>query len=189
MEWLVKVLQINGCTAEEITAVATMFLAILALATLIAVFWVGRGQLIAIRREEHNEIIKNLIETWESDSTLKSRKIFADVIRGKEAITEKVADSEQLNQESKNLKETLEQLEARREPAFYDLMRIPNHMETVAYMMQSKQDKNKISDLMGDAVIYYFERYKAWITNNRKLTPRIFEYFESLYEYCKKHSE
>lgn len=189
MDWLVKVLQIDSFSAQEITAVATMFLAILALLTLIAVFWVGLGQLRAIRREEHNEIIKNLIETWEGDSMLKSRKVFADVIRGKEVMSATVADKKRLNQESKNFKEIVDNLESRRDIEFYDLMRIGNYMETVSYMMRSKQDRKRVNDLMGDAVIYYFERYQTWITNKRLALPRIFEYFESLYKYCKKHSK
>ena len=167
---------------EVVTAYATIALAVVGLSTLGAIIYVGVIQLKQLQRESHNRIIKNFLETWESDSMAESRRAFREAIRPKAAMKYE----KQLEREAMNLKKSLERFRVANDPKFYAIVRIANYIETLGYMLKSKEDKQLIKDLMRDTILYYFSRFKPWIEQHRQHSPKIFRYFEELYLFCEE---
>lgn len=186
MEWLVQFFQIDDCSPEAITAVATCILAILAIATLLVILLVGWRQLRQLRKDSHKQLISGILDGWGSQSMIKARGMLMKVIRGEGSPSTSTTKAEQILKEASKLKEELYELERNGDEKYYEIVQISDYMERLGYMMESKQDRQTVKDLLGDAVVNYYLHFQLWIEEERKKYPRIYEYFTEIYEYCKK---
>ena len=97
VEWLIRIFRVDVFGAEAVIAIGTWVCAVLALATLGALIYVGVVQVRQWRREAHKQLMMNLLTTWENEAMLEARAIFASIIRTKGDIEISTTNKEQIS--------------------------------------------------------------------------------------------
>ena len=186
MDWLIKFLRIENCGAIEVTAAATCFYVIIALVTLVAVLWIGLGQLRQMSKDAHKKSSLTMLENWDSQNMLNSRATLAKIIRTERSEEENLPSEKQIQREAEALRKELYRLEKKGSKEYYEIIHISDYMEAVGYMMTSEKDRKIVKDLLGDAVTRYYQLFLPWIQEERHKYPRLYEYFTAIYEFCKQ---
>jgi len=183
IEWLIELFNIKTYGSVTVTALATCILAIVTFGTMIAIISVGWFQLRRLRREAHKREVGQLLSSWTSPEMMEARQIVGNVITaGNYNLIE--ADAKEFAKQKSYLKDEMLKLQKVADIRFFQIVGILDYLESLGYMMKSKDAKQKVKDLLGDNIICYYERFKLWIEEIRVQYPRTYIYLEELYNYC-----
>ena len=152
LSFLMRMLCLDPADPNATVALSTWAGVIIAGIALIALFSVGIRQVKQLRQESHRQLLMTLMQNWDSDSMISAIKSFWELEKSE-------ADRESLTNK-------LYTAYKNRDDSLYCVIKIANYFETIGLMLNNKNDRKLVKELISDVVINYYSTLQDWINKS-----------------------